>query len=423
MEDYRAMWQELGLNVSLHEEMLDHEERIFKNTVGSQKLRPDGMRVFDLMLHNAHRERVRELLDGKAAGSPIVGTFCIYVPDEIIMAAGCTPVPLCGGTQWSIPYAEAKIPRDICPLVKSTLGLAFSKTCPYAPIKSLAVGETTCDAKKKTWDILSQMVHFHVIELPQKKNPTDVALWKQELELFRARVEQVSCIQVTLDRLKNSIRIMNDKRKALQKLDALRRSDLPPISGLDSLVVMQAALNADPVHFTKMLNELNDELVQRITDGVSPFKPKAHRIMVSGTPSVMGNWKVHYLLEQSGAVVVADETCTGAKYYEQLVEDESNNLDGLLEAVADRYFSIDCSCFTPNNARLAKVSRMAKDSNADGVIQYILQYCHTYNLEAGLVEKTLKQAGLPSMKIVTDYSEEDTGQLRTRIEAFLERLD
>jgi len=155
---------------------------------------------------------------------------------------------------------------------------------------------------------------------------------------------------------------------------------------------------------------------------VSPFKKGTKRIMVSGCPSVMGNWKVHHLVETAGAAIVVDESCTGTRYFEHLVDETAQDLDAQLTAIADRYLKINCSCFTPNNERLDDVKRLAQDFKVDGVVQYVLQYCHTYNVEAIRVDAALKAAGIPSLKIVTDYSEEDSGQLRTRIEAFLEQL-
>jgi len=82
---------------------------------------------------------------------------------------------------------------------------------------------------------------------------------------------------------------------------------------------------------------------------------------------------------------------------------------------------IDCACFSPNEERIENILRLAKEYRVHGVVQYVLQYCHGYNVEALNVARALKEEGIPGLKIETDYSEEDTGQLRTRIEAFLER--
>ncbi len=422
MSNYEKMWQEMGLDVALHNEVLQSINQTFTRTVGSQKNRPKGMEYFDHVLHESHGGRIKELLELKSKGKKTVGTFCIYVPEEIVMAAGLVPIALCGGTQFSVPFAEKTFPRDICPLVKSTLGLAFSKTCPYAPLKSMAVGETTCDAKKKTWDILAKKVNFHVMEIPQKKGHLDIDLWRAEVNNFKDRIEELAGRKIDRSSLIEQVRIMNNKREALHALNELRKIDSPPISGLDTLVIMQAALNDEPVRFTDKLNILNDELADHAKKGVSPFSKGIKRILVSGCPAVMGNWKTHWLIENSGAAVVCDETCTGSRYYENPVEETSDGVDAQILAIADRYMKVNCSCFTPNEERIEGIINKVKEFNIHGVVQYILQYCHGYNVEAIRVDGALKKINIPSIKIETDYSEEDAGQLRTRIEAFVEQL-
>ncbi|MBP7706629.1 MAG: 2-hydroxyacyl-CoA dehydratase [Candidatus Aminicenantes bacterium] len=411
---------ELGLDVALHHRIFDAVDRSFERAVLSRPDRPARMAYFDGVIRGAHGERVREIAARREAGDKFIGTFCVYVPEEIVLALEAVPVALCGGTAASIPYAEKMLPRDICPLVKSTLGLALSNTCPYGPLEDLAVGETTCDAKKKTWDLLARDGGFHVLEVPQKKGPCDRDLWLDEVRQFRARLEDVTGRRLEPAALAAAVRLMNRKRRALARFNEFRKEASPPISGLDALVVMQGALVDDTLRFTERLEELNDELAERVRRGVGVAPPRARRIMVSGCPSVMGNWKLHALVEAAGAVVVCDETCTGWRYYARLVEEADGDLDAQLAAVADRYLAIDCSCFSPNEERLASVVRLAREHRVDGVLQYVLQYCHTYNIEAVAVADALREAGIPSLKIVTDYSEEDTGQLRLRIDAFLE---
>jgi benzoyl-CoA reductase/2-hydroxyglutaryl-CoA dehydratase subunit BcrC/BadD/HgdB len=418
MTDNEKMWTELGLDVELHKELISSIDRVFQGTVGKQRQRPETMKYFDHVLHESHGGRVAELINARKNGKKFIGTFCIYVPDEIAMAGNAVPVALCGGTQFSIPHGEKMFPRDICPLIKSTFGMALSKTCPYGPIKDLGVGETTCDAKKKAWDV----VNFHVMEVPQKKADIDVEVWRQAVREFKEKVEELTGCTIEPSRLAETIKIMNDKRRALQRMNSYRKIHPPPISGLDALVVMQAALNDDPVRFTEKLCELNSELHDRIEKNLSPFSAGAKRIMIAGCPSVMGNWKLHALIEQAGGVVVVDETCTGLRYYRDLVDESPSDLKAQLNAIADRYMKIDCACFSPNKERIQALPEITRDYNVAGVIQYILQYCHGYNVEAIRVAGTLKEHGIQNMKIETDYSEEDIGQLRTRVDAFLEQL-
>jgi len=422
MSDHDELLKDLGLDVELHHRIFDSIDRNFRKTVLAQKDRPARMAYFDGVIRGAHGARVREIVDRRAAGDKFVGTFCVYVPDELVLALGAVPVALCGGTSLSIPYAEKLLPRDICPLVKSTIGLALSNTCPYGPIEDLAVGETTCDAKKKTWDILAAGGDFHVLEVPQKKGPCDRDLWHEEVVRFKARLEETTGRTLEPAKLAAAVRLMNRKRRALARLNGFRKEENPPLSGLDALVVMQGALVDDPLRFSERLEALNDELEDRVRRGVGISPAGTKRVMVSGCPSVMGNWKLHHLLESAGAVVVCDETCTGTRYFSALVEERDGGLDDQIAAIAARYLTIDCSCFSPNDERIDSVLRLVREYRVDGVVQYVLQYCHTYNVEAVRVASALKEAGVPSLKIVTDYAEEDTGQLRLRVDAFLEGL-
>ncbi|MDD8025031.1 MAG: double-cubane-cluster-containing anaerobic reductase [Acidobacteriota bacterium] len=417
------LWAELGLDVELHARILESISANFERQVESRPGRPAGMAYFDGVIHGSHGDRVREVMAKRAAGAKFVGTFCVYVPEEILIALGTVHLALCGGTAVTIPYAEQNFPRNMCPLVKSTLGLALSGTCPYSPLEDLAVGETTCDAKKKTWDVLGREGGFHVLELPQKKNPADRALWLEEVRTFTRRIEALTGNALDADKLAGAVRLMNRKRRALARMHDWRKADCPPISGTDALVVMQAALIDDPERFTLNLESLNEELAERAASGLGALPPGAKRILIAGCPSVLGNWKVHHIVETSGGAVVVDESCTGTRYFTGLVDESPADRDGLIEAIADRYLTIDCSCFSPNAERMANAVRMAGEYRAAGVVQYVLHACHTYNVEAIAMADALKAAGIPSIKIETDYSEEDAGQLQIRIEAFIESLE
>jgi len=429
-----ALWRELGLDVEFHAKVIDSIHTHFERQVTSRPGRPAGMAYFDSVILGAHTARVREIMARRAAGDKFVGTFCVYVPEEILLALDAVYLALCGGTAVTIPHAEKTFPRNMCPLVKSTLGLAFSGTCPYGPLEDLSVGETTCDAKKKTWDVLGRDGGFHVLELPQKKGPADRTLWAGEVKAFARRIEELTGRTLTPEKLAGAVRLMNRKRRALARMHEWRKADAPPISGTDALVIMQAALIDDPARFTGQLESLNKELAVRAAAGTAALPGARKRIMVSGCPSVLGNWKLHYLLETAGVTVVLDESCTGTRYFRGEVEEMAAAdpqaspgapaaVERQLEAVAARYMGIDCSCFSPNTERTDNILRLAGEYRAEGVVQYILHACHTFNIEAITVADALKSAGIPSIRIETDYSEEDIGQLRIRLEAFLESLE
>ena len=414
--DFRKMWTELGLDLANHDELVASQSRLHEKTHLWQKNRPDAIRRFDEALHASHAERLAEIRDYREKGGKAIGTFCIYVPDEIALAAGVLPIPLCGGSGWPVDYADKMLPRDICPLVRSTFGMAFSGTCPYGKLTDFMLGETTCDAKKKAWDLFG----FKVLEVPQRKVEVDRDLWRTEVRRFTVMVEELSGVKVTPEGLAESTRLVNRKRMALQRVNEFRKLDEPPISGLDALLVAQTALSMDIHSFIAAAEELADELDERAKRGVSAYDAPGMRVMVAGSPSPMGYSKVHYVLESSGMRVVCDESCTGVRYFRDLVDESPADLDGQLRAIADRYFEIDCSCFSPNSERMENVKTLVEEYNVQGVVHSILQYCHAYDIESKAVDKVLAQMKIPSTKIVTDYSEEDVEKLKVRVEAFAE---
>jgi benzoyl-CoA reductase/2-hydroxyglutaryl-CoA dehydratase subunit BcrC/BadD/HgdB len=416
------MWQELGIDLKSHDMLLSALGPAFKDIYLSQQNRPAGMGFYDFVVGDIHGIRVKELREHAKNGGKVVATYCVFVPEEIVWAAGGIPVGLCAGTQFSIPTAESVLPRNTCALIKSSFGFKLGKVCPYVQTSHLIVGETTCDGKKKMFEILNEYQPVYVMEVPNKKTEKSRALWLEEVKAFKERIEKLTGKKLTADDLKSAITLVNDRRQALQRLYNLRQNSPAPISGKDALLATQVSFYDDAKRDTQMLNALCDELDKRVAakQGVAPAN--APRILISGSPMAIPNWKLHHIIETSGAVVVCEESCTGTRFFCDLVKPVSGGVDEQLKAIADRYMNIHCACFTPNVERLDDIVRLAKEYHADGVIHYNLQFCHTYATEAVQVEKRLAKEGIPLLRIETDYSDEDAGQLKTRVEAFLEMV-
>lgn len=408
------IWAELNMDVKLHDQLLENSRKIHSRNFLWQKNRPETMKAFDRALHDSHGQRVAEVIEYRKAGGKSIGSFCIYLPDEISMAAGVLNIPLCGGSGFSVNYADKILPRDICPLVRSTFGMALSGTCPYKTLKDCVVGETTCDAKKKTWDLLN----FRVLEVPQKKNEIDRNLWLAEVKDFAGQMEALSGKTITASSLREGIRKQNRKRDVLNAINGFRKLDEPPISGLDALLASQVALNMDIDSFLETGKALLEELEDRAVKGISTYQEPGVRVLMAGTPSPMGYAKVHAAAEMSGLRVVIDESCTGLRYSRNNVPENIETVDGMMQAIADRYFDIDCACFTPNTERRENLREMVKEFRVEAVVHNILQYCHGFNVEAGVMDKVLSEMNVPSMKIVSDYSQEDFEQIRIRMESF-----
>lgn len=422
MADYRKMWESLGMDLETHDQLCEVLPQAFGDVFLSQENRPEAMDYYNFVIAEIHGVRPQELIKAQEEGKKVFGTFCVYVPDELIFAANAIATGLCGGSQFWVPGGEKVLPTNTCPLIKASVGARLDRTCPFFRIADMYIGETTCDGKKKAWEILGEDVPVHVMDLPQMKREKDIKAWAEEIKELKKVIEEFTGNKVTAESLSESIKLINNKRKALSRLYECRKADKVPISGRDALVISQIAFYDDPVRFTQMTNKLCDELEQRIKDGVSVVKEGTKRILLTGTPLAVPNWKLHNIIETSGAVVVCEEMCTGTRYFKNLVDETKTTIDEQIDALANRYMGINCACFTPNTGRIDDIIRLAKEYKVDGVIDVNLKFCSLYDVEGYTVERALKEAGIPVMGIETDYTDNDAEQLRTRIGAFIEMI-
>ena len=422
MADYRKMWESLGMDLETHDQLCEVLPQAFGDVFLSQENRPEAMDYYNFVIAEIHGVRPQELIKAQEEGKKVFGTFCVYVPDELIFAANAIATGLCGGSQFWVPGGEKVLPTNTCPLIKDSVGARLDRTCPFFRIADMYIGETTCDGKKKAWEILREDVPVHVMDLPQMKREKDIKAWAEEIKELKKVIEEFTGNKVTAESLSESIKLINNKRKALSRLYECRKADKVPISGRDALVISQIAFYDDPARFTQMTNKLCDELEQRIKDGISVVKEGTKRILLTGTPLAVPNWKLHNIIETSGAVVVCEEMCTGTRYFENLVDETKTTVDEQIDALANRYMVINCACFTPNTGRIDDIIRLAKEYKVDGVIDVNLKFCSLYDVEGYTVERALKEAGIPVMGIETDYTDNDAEQLRTRIGAFIEMI-
>ncbi|AYD39698.1 2-hydroxyacyl-CoA dehydratase [Clostridium fermenticellae] len=421
MGNYKELWTKLGVDLEKHDKLCAVLPEMYGNTYLTQENRPQGMNYFNSVVAEIHGFRIQELDELKKKGTKVVGTFCVFVPDEIILAAGAVGVGLCAGSEFWVEDGEKVLPRNMCPLIKALMGAKVGGTCPYFQSCDMIIGETTCDGKKKAWEVLDKYVPVHVMEIPQMKRDKDYKLWASEIKEFINKMEELTGNKITVESLKAAMKTVSEKRKALKRLYDLRKYKPSPISGLDSLLISQIAFYDDPERFTQKLNELCDELEERVKEDKGNCGTKK-RILITGTPMALPNWKLHSIIESLDAEVVVEENCTGTRYFENQVSSEGETMEQLITNISDRYLNINCACFTPNTGRIDDIVRYVKEYNIDGVIDADLAFCHTYAVESSSVEKELKDRNIPIMHIETDYSTEDSGQIKTRVEAFLEML-
>ena len=422
--DYRQMWSDLGLNLPAHDALLEVLGKGYQDVFLSQSKRPQGMDYFNFVMSEVHGLRVKELVDGKAAGHKVVGTFCVFVPEELVLASDATMVGLCAGADFATDEVEKLLPRNTCALIKSAFGFKLGRVCPYVESADMVVGENTCDGKKKSYEIMGNLVdNLYVMDLPQTKSAPGRALLRAEYDRFKKALEDLTGVTIDVERLKRGIAIVNNKRSAIHRLSALRKNDPVPISGLDALLINQVAFYDDPIRFTGSVNKLCDELEARVKAGSGVYAKGMPRILLSGCPMAVPNWKLPWVIETSGAVIVGEESCVGERGTRNLTDSSADTVDGLMEALVDRFFEIDCAVFTPNPDRLDHVREMYSTYRADGVIHYGLQFCQPYQIESLPMEKALEGAQIPTLRVDSDYTNQDVEQIKTRVEAFIERIE
>jgi benzoyl-CoA reductase/2-hydroxyglutaryl-CoA dehydratase subunit BcrC/BadD/HgdB len=360
------------------------------------------------------------LKESKEAGRHVVGTYCLYSPVELVTAAGAFPVSLCGTSQNPIPAAEKVLPRNLCPLIKSSYGFAATDTCPYFHLSDMLIAETTCDGKKKMYELLEELKPLHLMQLPQIQNRDSAAqYWYGELVRLKERLEAEFGVEITEEKLREAIRQTNEERRSLQELQDVCKAKPSPITGRDLLTVLHnRGFSVDKRHAIDLVDRLTTDLREMVERGESPYTETTPRILLTGVPVGVGSDKVVRIIEECGSNVVCFESCGGYKKVER-VDDQGEPL----AAMAERYLAIPCSCMSPNRGRFELVARLAEEFQADGVVDLTWMACHTYNIESyGLRRHIQEHTGLPFLHIETDYSESDTEQLKVRIEAYLEIL-
>ena len=356
----------------------------------------------------------------KQKNIPFVGTFCTYFPQEIAMAMGACVVGLCSTSDETIPDAEKDLPRNLCPLIKSSYGFAKTDKCPYFYFSDLIVGETTCDGKKKMYEYLGQFKPVYTMELPNSQSPEGLELWTKEIIKLKEKLESHFETTITDEAVREQVKIMNEVRRAMKEFYALTKVEPVPILGQNLFSVLYGS----SFRFNKV--KLPDEIRAVVAKvkaeyAENPNKyPKAPRILVTGCPIGGGASKCVKAIEDNGGHVVVFENCSGAKSFDKLVDEDAPDI---YRAIAKRYLSIGCSVMTPNPNRLELLGRLIDEYRVDAVVEITLQACHTYNVETLGIKRFVNEVkGIPYMAVETDYSTADIGQLNTRMAAFIEML-
>ncbi len=376
--------------------------------------------IFD-EFDDARRAGFVAAMEFKQNGGKLAGVLCSYTPMELFDAAGMAAVGLCGTSNETVPDAETVLPKNLCPLIKGTYGFALTQKCPYTYFSDLIVGETTCDGKKKMYELLSELKPVHVLHLPQSQTRSySNDIWYEEVKLLKEELERRFDVEITDDSLRKAVKLRNRSRRAFRRLYELQECEPPAMTGTELMTtIVKSTFSFNVENFVASVENLADERESAYKNGDRPVAASAKRILLTGCPSGGVIQKVGMTIERNGGVIVCLDDCSGERTQSMLVDEDA---DDILRAISDRYLSINCSVMTPNTGRIENTMEMADKYHVDGVIEMVLQACHTFNVESALMERTCEEKGIPYLKLETDYAPGDAGQLETRIAAFIEML-
>ncbi len=357
----------------------------------------------------------------KENGGKLAGILCSYTPVEILSAAGIATVSLCGTSNETVPDAEKVLPKNLCPLIKSTYGFAYSEKCPYTYFSDIIIGETTCDGKKKMYELLNELKETYVLHLPQgQRRPYSKEVWYQEVKMLKERLEEKFGIEITDEALREAVKKRNSLRKAITEMYELQANVPPAMKGTQMmLTMMSGSFKFDQDEYIEGVRKLVEKAKADYAAGKSTVSVNDKRILLTGCPTGGVIQKVGMVIENNGGVIVCLDDCSGERTSRMLVDEDAEDI---LRAIADRYLEINCSIMTTNEGRLENTKAMIEKYKVDGVIEVVLQACHTFNVESANMARMAEEMGIPYMKLETDYSTADNGQLETRISAFMEML-
>lgn len=353
-----------------------------------------------------------------------IGTFCETMPSEIISAAGARPVRLCSGSYAGFHIGDYATPRDVCPLVKAAAGNVMGGISEVHSICEMYIVPIACDCKKKLAGSLSDIKPVVPLYLPLNRTDDDgMDTFVKELKKTAGRISELTGAAVTRESLIRQIRIRADVQKEILTFLKLRNEEGILIRGTHALIVMNAMAYDDVSEWGRHLRKLNEELAGKKERKEYLTKKKLPRILLAGSPVSFPALKIPLLIEEQGGILAADETCPGDREAVDVVSVCEDTLDGCFRALANRCVRpCPCPVFPDNGLRIRRLDKAVEEGHIDGIIYHVLRGCLVHDYEYEQIEQHFRAKNIPVMRLESDFSEEDTEQLRIRIEAFIEMI-
>ena len=402
----------------------DNIERMRKTSQN----RPAAMQYFD-EIANVFGQREKEIQEAKQKGTKVIGYFCNFAPIELILAADAIPVRVNSGWYDTSKIGDRVVPVEVCPMIRSTIGAKMIGLSPYMELTDALVNVLTCDGMTKLSEILSDYKPILAMPLPRVKDSNQsLRFWADEIKTAKEYIEKLTGKKISRKKLKAAIETVQKATKAFRRLQELRKGP-PVIMGRDAMLVNQAFMWDDIKRWTEKTETLCDELDKLVQEKRWACPPDTSRVLVTGTPMIWpDNWKLPSLVEEASpqGVLVADELCSSDRLLNDPVGIDEWSMNDMFRGISERYLMAStCPCFTStdgNEDRINWLLNKVKEWKINGVIYYVVRGCMLYAMECTRVKKVLDRLNIPVYYLDTEYTREDVGQMKTRVEAFLEML-
>ncbi|MCP4630024.1 MAG: 2-hydroxyacyl-CoA dehydratase [bacterium] len=349
----------------------------------------------------------------KESKKKVIGWLCSYVPEEIIHAAGALPVRMMGKQEIVTGESEAYLYSNSCSFVRNCLEMGLSGE--YDFLDGIVTG-TTCDHIRRFYEVWERYLNApykFLLSVPHKTNDHSLRFYVQELERFVEDFSKFCGTELTDQTLKESIDLYNHTRRMLKRIYKLRAGESPPITGTEMHEVMNACVRMPREEYNRLLERLLNETNSRAVDA----KPSKSRFLISGSHLD----STHYIrdIEKMGGIVVADELCTGSNYFWDLTDD----IAPPIEALAHRYLNhVPCARMRPSSKRLEHLLNLVATHHVDGIIFIKMKFCDLYAFDGFMFNDVLKKTGVPILELEREYHQCSSGQMQTRIQAFMEMI-
>ena len=346
------------------------------------------------------------------------GYFCAYTPPEILNAAGLRHSRLFkAGSPEIVSKGEHYTQSVFCDFSKSCIGSFESEGGdPFYKAVDRLYAFHTCASMKRATEVIERFVPTRLLNLPRLRGEeASRAYFAEEIRTFRDDVAEFVGHEVSEPEIREQIVLYNKLRRQIQKISELRKRSNPPLTGRDFLEVVRGFYYLEPEKALEEFGKLYRQLAAKRSKRGRPL-----RLLIVGSEMGDGDRRLVEVIEaESGARIVAEDHCTGLRPFTHVLPERGDPFRALADGYLDQ---APCARMKPLQDSVDATLKMARDYDVEGVVYVYLKFCACYGVTKLAFIERLQEAGFPVLEISSDYSQSDTGQIRTRVEAFVEVL-